>query len=86
MSDLVEIMADAIDQSAICVNTFEGPTVRNPPGVARAALTAIEKAGHRIVPVEPDEKILLAILMAQFLNDTRETYAAMLAAAPKVTP
>lgn len=46
----------------------------------------LEAHGFAVVPREPTEEILLAILMAQFLNDTRETYAAILAAAPQATP
>jgi len=57
---------------------------------ARAALTAIEKAGHRIVPKQPTDEMLWAALSAGHFDgikddaDMRLSYAAMLAAAPKV--
>lgn len=48
--------------------------------VARVALRSLEAAGYRVVPVEPTE----AMSDAGAIHPT--DYAAMLAAAPKVTP
>lgn len=59
----------------------------------RAALIAIEKAGHRIVPVEPTNAMENAAVEAAFVHcahltdegETNAIYRAMLAAAPKVS-
>ena len=53
---------------------------------ARAAIAAIEASGtHRVVPVEPTEAMKNALAVHLFHIEPEPTYAAMLAAAPKVT-
>lgn len=56
---------------------------------AHNALAAIEKAGHRIVPVEPTKKMNDAGWLTEDhdgWDGPRDCWDAMLAAAPKVTP
>lgn len=59
---------------------------------ARNALSAIEANGYRVVPVEPTQAMIA--VSATYINDrianadwpkSRDVYAAMLAAAPKLT-
>lgn len=50
---------------------------------ARRALSAIEEAGYKIVPVEPTEEMLKASSRSD-ANRAGVYYRAMLAAAPKV--
>lgn len=74
-TNLIETMARAIRAALL----KQSPTVED---AARAALSAIEASGtHRVVPVEMTPE------MAQAAGDgfDLECYAAMLAAAPKVT-
>jgi hypothetical protein len=59
----------------------------------RAALAAIEAAGHRIVPVEPTEAMVRAAVDSVGIAEgyrvdrkARRAWAAMLTAAPKPTP
>lgn len=69
--------------------------------LARAALSAIEAAGYRVVPLEPTDEMCMAAHqrtagwlhldrhgagLTQALMKANLRYKAMLAAAPKVTP
>lgn len=95
MSDLVEIGA-----LGVCKNrTVSGEDWRmwwndaehREPMLedVRAAITAIEKAGYRLVPLKPTDKMKAAWSEAYpgpDENDCEVEWSAMLAAAPKVTP
>lgn len=72
MSDLVEIVARSMTR-------FTRPDAFE---AAQQAFDAIEKSGHRIVPVEPTDEMCAA---AERIWPADEAYRAMLAAAPKVT-
>lgn len=83
MSDLVEIAADAMGAPTDDNEWGEYPPFKR---FARLAITAIEKAGYRIVPVEPTEAMVAAGDEATPIGDLKVCegiYAAMLAAAPK---
>lgn len=54
---------------------------------AAAALAAIEAAGYAVVPKEPTREMLSALYdIGSYDILASDAYAAMLAAAPKVTP
>ncbi len=79
MSDLGEIVANAMGAPTDDNEWGEYPPFKR---FARLAITAIEKAGHRIVPVEPTFEMRKVCSF-----ETAEVeWPAMLAAAPKVTP
>ena len=95
MTNLVETVARAIGETAY---GFVDPCMTNTwassHDLARAALTAIEAAGYRVVPVEPTERMEMAgkcelvthempVWGAKYI--AKMAYTAMLAAAPKVT-
>ena len=103
MSDLVESLALRLIQPTL-EHAFGTADVAIPNGVMEAARTSarnildfIEKAGHKIVPVEPTPEMMAAPEGA-FPEGTSESikqswrdvygehYRLMLAAAPKVTP
>lgn len=96
MSDLVDVgaMASCIAVGAPdrCEKVCDGCRQH-----MLVALQAIEKAGHRIVPVKPSEEMLDALhdgvlievnpemRECSIIND-REMWGAILAAVPKVSP
>lgn len=89
---LIELMAKAIDQSDDAVGGERHMEYWH--DLARAALSAIESAGYRIVPVEPTEEMETAGILAQDAaagtnNIARAAFRSALraavAAAPKVT-
>lgn len=58
--------------------------------IAKVALSAIESAGYRVVPVEPTEEMAEKARNAIYdsapsKSRARSVYAAMLSAAPKIT-
>lgn len=100
MSDLLEIGGEALFQR-FRVEDSDLPSISfaqhavfksdHEPYLAavRAVLAAIEKAGHRIVPVEPDAAWLQSIYerLDMFTRgDINEVLSAALAAAPRATP
>lgn len=95
MSDLVEIGVEAMHEARAQHFGEHKPNRYEERGelyraYMAAIITAIEKAGHRIVPVEPTLKMQchgLGADMKGFRGETpvREIYLAMLAAAPKAT-
>ena len=82
--ELIEVMARRMVE-AEC-----GPT--SVYGYATAALTAIEAAGARLVPVEPSRHMLLAAHMVESddieltEDEHRAMYAAFVAASPYAPP
>lgn len=84
MSDLVEVLRDAILGEAICVENG----IANGEEIARACLAALESAGYRVVPVEPTQEMLIAAREAanqSYIPNGSWAWEIMLAAAPKVT-
>ena len=90
MSDaLIEAVAKAIADSDRTLNetTFPEPRYFR---YARAALSAIEANGYRVVPVEPTQEMAETARNAIYDSApskirAKRVYAAMLSAAPKIT-
>lgn len=93
MSDaLIEAVAKAIADSdrTLTETTFLEPRYLR---YARAALSAIEANGYRVVPVEPTQEMIEAGLEGEVVRDSSGTswrsptayvYSAMLSAAPRI--
>lgn len=89
MSELVKVASDALRQEIArprysTLDKVPGRSAANDAlaGMALAVLTAIEKAGHRLVPVEPTPEMLAAVRWDD--DDARAGWDCMLSAAPKV--
>jgi len=104
MTDLVDVLAPVIcDQEPYCKGLAGTGCSSAPPCFAiiqtRAILTALEKSGYRVVPVEPTEAMLTAGYVGGPDDDApiheleahwatlspEDIWPAMLAAAPKIT-
>lgn len=100
MTTLIETMAKRMEDAR--ANYYGVTPAADPPeerldlmrAYVNAALTAIEAAGYRVVPVEPTERMEMAgkcelathempVWGAKYI--AKMAYTAMLAAAPKVT-
>jgi hypothetical protein len=55
--ELVEVIAKAVERSAHVVIDYGNPLLDNPGDVARAALSAIEREGFKVVPVEEFDRL-----------------------------
>lgn len=101
MADLVEAVRAAlcaeqclsVHRTGACVTPDGACLLQRPMSrVARAALSAIEAAGYRVVPMEPTEAMARAVRDPREANGSplskgfRDTWRAALAAAPKVQP
>jgi hypothetical protein len=93
-ADLVECMAKAMQDSVYRGQSKWEYTSKVEryyrEAEAEAALTAIRAAGWAVVPVEPTDKMLEAVLRADWASHTdllwADGYRIMLAAAPGVKP
>jgi hypothetical protein len=88
MTDLVDVIAEAMNTTSSVGEWGEYPPFNR---FARLALSAIEQAGYRVVPVNPDYSMLLAggdELECNYgvPSGTENMWTAMLKAAPKLTP
>ncbi len=77
------------NRSGVLWGAVVEPTRKHYRALAAISLTALEASGFRVVPVEPDARMYEAGGDAFALGDLKlpaDVWAAMLNAAPKVTP